>query len=75
VRVDADVAVLGSSNRTVFCGKFAVVGCARVNPVAVVAAAGFPNEMLPKPAGFAPSPPALGVAAVFALYLKNKQLK
>lgn len=63
VRVDADDAVVGSSNRTVFCGKFAD----RLSPADVVAAAGLPNEMLPVPAGFAPSPTVLAVAAGFAL--------
>lgn len=67
VRVDADDAVVGSSNRTVFCGKFAAAGCDRLSPADVVAAAGLPNEMLPIPAGFAPSPTVLAVAAGFAL--------
>jgi len=63
--------VVGSSNRTVFCGKFAVVGCDRVKPADVVPvpAAGLPKAMLPKPVGFAP---ALAVAAGIALYSKNK---
>jgi len=64
--------VVGSSNRTVFCDKFTVAGCDKVNPVEVVpAAAGLLNEMLPKPAGFAPRPPTLAEAAGFPLYLKK----
>jgi len=68
VRVDAVVAAVGSSNLTVFCGKFAVAGCGRVNPVDAATAVGFPKEKLPKPGAFAPSPPALVAdAAAFVL--------
>jgi len=55
VRVDADEVVEGSSKRTVFCGRFALVAfcCGVANPVTVIApAAGLPNETLPKPSGF-----------------------
>jgi len=58
--------VLGSSNRTVFCGKVAAdaaADCGRVNPVVVAPAAGLPKEKLPKPGVFAPSPPTVEVVA------------
>ena len=70
LRVDADDVVAGSSNRTVFWGKFAsVAGCDRV-----VAATGLPNKVLPKPSVFVLSPPAVVVAVVFALYSTHQQL-
>ena len=75
VRGDADDAVVGSSKRTVFCGKLAVVGCGRVNPVDVAPAVGLPKVKLPKPGVFAPSPPALEVVAgAFVLHSNIKQL-
>lgn len=76
VRGDAVEAVLGSANRTDFCGKFAAVACGKVNPVDVAPAAGLPKVKLPKPGVFAPSPLALVVAAgTFVLYSKNEQLQ
>jgi len=67
--------VLGISKRTVFCGKFAVVVCDRVNPVDVAPAAGLPKGKLPKPGVFAASPPAfVVVAGALVLYSKNKQI-